>query len=220
MDLSVHFGYPALNDLMVYSRLIEVHIFRRFLRDNICYEITLPEEQKEFLGSIIEGLLETGDRGTLKEISTKSLYPVHGLVSRCLQVANQIWSDLSSITYKCLSKPFPLIELQFKHLKNTHEVLYPDAEVKISRVSFQKSHHLYRGTDIYAQPLCLHFGNCSFNNRYLKPKPGLVEFYLLHNVLVDREYNQHLLAKVQLIKATKTINYFGNPVEVWHAELF
>ena len=99
--ISIHFGYSALNDLMVYSRLIEVQIFRRFLRDNICYEITLPEEQKEFLGSIIEGLLETGDRGTLKEILTKSLYPIHRLVSRCLQVVNQNWSELSSITYKC-----------------------------------------------------------------------------------------------------------------------
>ena len=86
---TIHFGYSALNDLMVYSRLIEVQIFRRFLRDNICYEITLPEEQNEFLRSIIEGLLETGDRGTLKEISTKSLHPIHRLVSRCLQVANQ-----------------------------------------------------------------------------------------------------------------------------------
>ena len=147
MDLSIHFGYSALNDLMVYSRLIEVQIFRRFLRDNICYEIILPEEQKEFLGSIIEGLLETGDRGTLKEISTKSLYLVHRLVSRCLQVANQIWSDLSSITYKCLSKPFSFTELQLRH-KVTHKVLYLDAEVKISRVSFQKSRHVYGGTNI------------------------------------------------------------------------
>ena len=211
MDLSIDFGYSALNDLMVYSRLIEVQIFRRFLRDNICYEITLPEEQKEFLGSIIEGLLETGDRGTLKEISTESLYPIHRLVSRCLQVANQNWSDLSSITYKCLSKPFSLTELQLRHLKNTYKVLYPDAEVKISRVSFQKSRHVYLGTDIYGSVRsstrrsaavlafwhCSDGEICSFNNTYLKPKPGLVEFYLLHNVLVDREYKQHFLAKVQ-----------------------
>ena len=208
MDLSIHFGYSALNDLMVYSRLIEVQIFRRFLRDNICYEITLPEEQNKFLRSIIEGLLETGDRGTLKEISTKSLYPIHWLVSRCLQVANQNWSDLSSITYKCLSKPLSLTELQLRHLKNMYKVLYPDAEVIIPRVSFPKSRHVYLGTGIYgsvrsstrssARCACIwHLSDgeiCSFNDTYLKPKPGLVEFYFLHNVLVDREYKQHFLA--------------------------
>ena len=166
MDLSIHFGYSALNDLMVYSRLIEVQIFRRFLRDNICYEITLPEEQNEFLGSIMEGLLETGDRGTIKEISTKSLYPSQRLVSRCLQVANQNWSDLSSITYKCLSKPFSLTDLQLRHLKNMYKVLYPDAKLKFHVFLF-RNHAMctlgptftgLSGQVLDAQPLCLHFG--------------------------------------------------------------
>ena len=56
------------------------------------------------------------------------------------------------------------------------------------------------GKALDAQPLCLHCSDgkiCPFNNTCLKPKPGLVEFYLLHNVLVDREYKRHFLAKVQ-----------------------
>ena len=226
--------YGLLGGLPTNKRLIEVQIFRRFLRDSICYEITLPEELNESLGTIMEGLLETGDRGTLKEISTKSLYPIHRLARRCLHVADQNWSDLSSITYKCLSKPFSLTELQLRHLKNMYKVLYPDAEVIIPCVSFRKSRHVYLGTDIYwsvrsrtrRSAAVLAFWHhsdgaiCSFNDTYLKLKPGLVEFYLLHNVLVDREYKEHLPAKVQWMKATNSINYFGNPIEVWYAELF
>ena len=64
------FSFERFNGLLcglpTSKRLIEVQIFRRFLRDNIFYEIVLPEELNEFLGSIIEGLLETGDRGTLR----------------------------------------------------------------------------------------------------------------------------------------------------------
>ena len=55
------FSFERFNGLLgglpTNKRLTEVQIFRRFLRDNICYEITLPEELNESLGTIIEGLL-------------------------------------------------------------------------------------------------------------------------------------------------------------------
>ena len=137
------------------------------MRDNICYDLTFPIELKDSLGSIIEGLVEASDRGTLKEISTKSLYPLHQLASRRLSDARQNWSDLSSLTYKCLAKPFTLTDLQLSQIKIMYKVLYPDANIIVPRVSFWKCRHIYMGTELYgsvqsrtrrALAQCLPFG--------------------------------------------------------------
>ena len=225
-----------LGGLPTNKKLIEVQIFRCFLRDNICYDLTFPIELKDSLGSIIEGLVEASDRGTLKEISTKSLYPLHRLASRCLSDARQNWSDLSSLTYKCLAKPFTLTDLQLNQIKIMYKVLYPDANIIVPRVSFWKCRHIYMGTELYgsiqsrtrrSSTVLLAFWTqgdgeiCSFADpAYVRPTPGLVQFYFLHNVLVDGEYKEHFLAKVNWMRPTNKIGYFGNPIEVWYADLF
>ena len=56
---------------------------------------------------------------------------------------------------------------------------------------------------------------CLFNDTYLKSKPGLVEFSLLHNVLVDKEYKQHFLAKVQPLQNKMWFHHGFARVSQW-----
>ena len=226
-----------LGNLPTNKRLIEVQIFRRFLRDNFCYEIILPTDFNESLGNIVQDVLSTADRGSLKEISAMSLYPLQRLASRHLQNANENWSDLSYMTYKSLIKPSVLNDLEMSHIADMYKVLYPDACNIIPSVSYRKCRYIYMGMELYGSmysrtrrsSTVLAFWHSndgrinSFATPYANPKPGLIHYFLVHNIDIDGECKEHLLAKFDWMKPlinNNRYNYFGKPIEVWHSDLF
>ena len=46
-------------------------------------------------------------------------------------------------------------------------------------------------------------------------RPGIVTFYIVHNVKIIEKFVQHVFAVVWWNKADEDQDYFGKPVQVW-----
>ena len=216
------------------KRDIETQFFSRFLREVQCLDSQIPENFRDEFSQEFASLLDPKDRGSLAQIPLKCLYPVMRLSSRRSKYAVEDWTDLQYVTMKPLPKALAMDRLDLQYLESMYKALYPQAATIETHVSYRKANFIYIGKEV--------FGSCSsrtrrsstvlaywhstggdimlFERMYLRPRPGIVEEYLMHVATIDGDPRVHIIARIKWYLPINNKDYYGNPVEVWSSELY
>ena len=121
---------------------------------------------------------------------------------------------------------------QVTNLQNMYEKLYPDFDKSLCVVpnSFMKSTSVTLGYEIFGSIHSRNMGNCMImanwnkgegniietNNNNFEVMPGIIDFVLHHNLIIDDIIRLHLIIKVFWYTSKPGLNnYCGPPVEVW-----
>lgn len=223
-----------LGQLPSNKRLIEKQLMQRFIRDSFLYDADFPELYQDQLLDKVNILLDPKDRGSLSQIGYETLHQTLHLASRNLDPKDGQWCNLGHVTYNPCPKPKSLTTFELHNITTMYKVLYPNSSIH-PHVSYSTIKHVYLGQELYgsinsrsrrsSNVMAFWAGKDgavqTTMNMYIKPRPGTVEFFMLHVAIIDEVPLQHLLAKVMWnSEIASHKEYFGNPVEVWYAKLF
>ena len=223
------------------KRFIEIQLMRNFLKHLHVSNIVCDTNLDSDFGPEFKRLLtvfDSSDRGTLGQCHSAT-YSYTRMCSRAVNVQSLDWSvaNLDDISHSTL-KNFNLCDSDVTYLQTMYSMLYP--EKNQSQMVVCRSCRVTKEVNIFGASLGCKTGRSSrssmilaywcgddgqiqmYNNMYLTPRPGQIQQFLLHNLIIDGESNVHVLAQVNWFANVddRLRFYYGKPVEVWKSDLF
>lgn len=215
------------------SRSIEMQLMRGFLRDSFVHSLQFPslyvDEFKKHFPSVTE---LCGDKFPTDSDILKILY----MSKKSAQIVGQDWQICSAFECKKLSCHV-LSSADLDMLKKTYKHIYPELYDYIECIpkSFRKCSSICLRGEVYGSNQSRH-KRSSFVMAYWHStdgkiieevgsgelRPGVIQYFLQHNLIVDDESRVHLFAKVLWLASLPNMYRYhcGKPVELWRQNVF
>ncbi|CAG2197637.1 unnamed protein product [Mytilus edulis] len=213
------------------SRSIELQIMRRFLRDSFVNCLQVPSEYKETLDKAFflkEPTAVSVDVQTDEDVSC-----IMYMGKKNAPISDQQWTNIKPYRIQ-KSMVDSLSSGEHAALKNMYKILYPGREDMIIPMSSRRCSSLFLGNEVLGSwdsrqrrsSYIMAYWN-DFDGRIMRDAesvvltPGIVQKYILHNLIVEGNNQIHLLAKVNwFTPLPASLRYHcGEPIEAWNSEL-
>lgn len=215
------------------SRSIEMQLMRRFLRDSFVYSLELPslyfDEFSKHFPCMTQDVSD-------KSMSDTEILKVLYMSKKGADICGQDW-QISSL-FKChKSSCHILCSVDFDMLKKTYCHIYSDLQDFIDCMpkSFRKCGSVSVGGEVYGSYQSRH-KRSSFIMAYWHSAdgkilsdvesgdihPGVIQYFIQHNLIVRGESRVHLFAKVLWLMPLPNVYRFhcGKPVEIWRQNIY
>ncbi|XP_056015784.1 uncharacterized protein LOC125660837 isoform X1 [Ostrea edulis] len=215
------------------SRSIEMQLMRGFLRDSFVHSL-------QFLGLYFDKFKKhfpnvtelCSDRIHSDSDILKILY----MSKRSAHIVGQDWQICSAFSCQKTSCHV-MCSANFDMLQKTYRHIYPDLHEHIECIpkSFRKCSFISLGGEVYGSVQSRH-KRSSFVMAYWHSNdgniieevgtgdlhPGVIQYFLQHNLIVGNESRVHLFAKVfWLVPLPNVYKYHcGKPVELWRQNVY
>ena len=144
----------------------------------------------------------------------------------CFNLEECRWSDLTLVNFSNSFKHFSLLDDELKLLLECYKALYPNKEIKLSSSIARKYSNVMLGTEKFGSKMdCRNLRSARVMASWsaddgsidtsVPKRPGIVNFYFVHNVKLNAEFCQHAFAVVWWYNADHDQGYFGKPAQVW-----
>lgn len=206
---------------------------RRFLRDSFVRSMQTPSQFEDVLGKqnfLKEGMPES----IIKKNNDEDILQILYMAKKSAPLGDQQWNFTEPYVFPQSSVDI-LTQEETNKLTDMYKVLYPGLQHTVIPMSCQRCNVLYLGNEVFG----------SWNSRYTRSSyimaywnsvggqiiaetgtgdlaPGIVQKYIIHNLIVNGESRIHFLAKVHWLSplASRYRHYCGSPVEAWDNTVF
>lgn len=215
------------------NRSIELQLMRRFNRNAMISEIDYPEYFKEELLPVFESLTQEKETNSRYLSDSKKMDFISMSLPSCIR-SLQKWDDVENVDLKHGS-PAVLDDVETNFLKQMYKIVYQlnDDYDFLCSISFMKFKAVSLGNETigsiksrYCRSAYI-MSNWNAGNGQIVAEnddrlwPGIVEYFLRHNLVLNGRSMVHILAKITWLAPNLEMKkHCGAPVEVWSSNIF
>lgn len=212
------------------SRAIEMQLMRRFLRDSFVHSLEFPslynDEFKKHFPTVVSETVH----------SDVEILKIMYMSKRSALIIGQDW-QISSVFECNKSSCHVFCSEDYAMLKKTYCHLYPSDNEHIDCMpkSFRKCSSITFGGEVFGSYKSRH-KRSSYIMAYWHDndgkiisdvgsgdlQPGIIQYFVQHNLLMGNESRVHLFAKVFWLMPFPNVYRFhcGKPVEIWKKNIY
>jgi len=210
---------------------------RRFTTDTFVSSLTFPQIHIDKFSKHMSSLIDTCSVSCIEQTqSDVEILKVVYMSKKSAPIVGQDWKRSVVYSYPKTSC-HSMSSNDYAFLKKTYQHLYPDLKESISCMpnSFRRCSVVFLGKEAFGSAQSRHkrssyvmaYWHC-IDGKILNDVgsgvliPGIIQYFILHNLIVADESRVHLFAKVLWLMPLPNMYKFhcGKPVEIWNRDLF